>query len=197
MDSCVCVSLCVCGIRFRTLLPVVHRFVVPELLPRPGVCTCLFAERTIRAMDSIEAALVAKGSGFVFDPHRGYLTACPSNLGTGMRPSVLLRIPLLASMPSFTEYVGGLGLEVSLSTSFCLCPHYACAMSARIISGASVQVRGANGERDTRRGDVVDLSSKQRLGTTEVQQIQTLLSGVKKLVDIEGKLSRGESIAGS
>ena len=71
------------------------------------------------ALDGMEAALQAKGRSFVFDDRRGYLTTCPSNLGTGMRASVLLRIPLLGQMPSFTDYVQELGLEVRCCSGDC------------------------------------------------------------------------------
>lgn len=51
-------------------------------------------ERLARAVDGIEK--VAK---FAHDDHLGYITSCPTNLGTGMRASVHIKLPKLAKKP--------------------------------------------------------------------------------------------------
>lgn len=35
------------------------------------------------------------GVNFSYDPHLGYITSCPTNLGTAMRASVHIKLPLL------------------------------------------------------------------------------------------------------
>lgn len=52
---------------------------------------------------------------FAFDDRLGYLTQCPTNLGTGMRASVLLHLPALTAcgqMSSISSTVSKLGLTV-------------------------------------------------------------------------------------
>ena len=42
---------------------------------------------------------------FAFDDRLGYITSCPSNLGTGMRASVMLFLPGLAWSGELKKYV--------------------------------------------------------------------------------------------
>ncbi len=48
-----------------------------------------------RLADGLDSALGRRRT-FAYDPQLGYLTACPSNVGTGMRASVMLHTPALA-----------------------------------------------------------------------------------------------------
>jgi creatine kinase/arginine kinase len=48
-------------------------------------------ERVARAANDIEK--IAK---FAHDDHLGYITSCPSNLGTGLRASVHIKLPKLS-----------------------------------------------------------------------------------------------------
>jgi arginine kinase len=58
---------------------------------QPGSDIREVVERLSRAVGEIEK--IAK---FAHDDHLGYITACPSNLGTGMRASVHIKLPKLA-----------------------------------------------------------------------------------------------------
>lgn len=52
---------------------------------------------------------------FAFDPELGYLTSCPTNLGTGMRASVMLNLPALfisGNMSGVIQGAGNLGMTV-------------------------------------------------------------------------------------
>ena len=49
----------------------------------------------LRRADSVDTEL-ARRLPFAFDDRLGFLTACPSNVGTGMRASVMLHLPGLA-----------------------------------------------------------------------------------------------------
>jgi creatine kinase/arginine kinase len=44
---------------------------------------------------SIAAALIEKEAKFAHDPHLGYITSCPTNLGTALRASVHIKLPNL------------------------------------------------------------------------------------------------------
>ena len=39
--------------------------------------------------------LIAENAEYAFDEKLGYLTACPTNLGTGLRASVMIHLPAL------------------------------------------------------------------------------------------------------
>ena len=58
---------------------------------------------------------IAKNIDVAFDDDLGYLTACPTNLGTGMRASVMMFLPALTEsgkIKGLIEEVSGLGLTV-------------------------------------------------------------------------------------
>lgn len=99
---------------------------------------------------------------FAFDPKLGYLTTCPTNLGTGMRASVHIRIPLLSAEPNFKEVCADLGLSI----------------------------RGIHGEHSDSEGGVYDISNKRRLGITEREIYQELYEGVQKLIQLESELEK-------
>lgn len=110
---------------------------------------------------------LAKGLGhidqnitFAYDPKLGYLTTCPTNLGTGMRASVHIKIPKLSAEPNFKEVCADLGLSI----------------------------RGVHGEHSESEGGVYDISNKRRLGITEREIYLELYNGVKKLIELESSL---------
>jgi creatine kinase/arginine kinase len=44
---------------------------------------------------STAAGLIEKVAKFSHDPNLGYITSCPTNLGTALRASVHIKLPLL------------------------------------------------------------------------------------------------------
>jgi len=44
---------------------------------------------------STAAGLIEKVAKFSHDKHLGYITSCPTNLGTALRASVHIKLPLL------------------------------------------------------------------------------------------------------
>jgi creatine kinase len=99
---------------------------------------------------------------FAHSPRYGYVTSCPTNLGTAMRAS--LHLPL----PGLTE--GGSNLEP--------------AKKAALDFGLSV--RGAGGEHsDAGQGGLVDISPSARLGVTETEIMQRLYTGTAALWSLE------------
>lgn len=100
---------------------------------------------------------------FLYDEHLGYITSCPTNLGTAMRASVHIRLPNLGSnIKTFEE----------------ICNEY------------HLQIRGINGEHSDSVGGVYDISNKRRLGVSEVQCVQDMYDGVVKLIEEEKKLEK-------
>ena len=76
-----------------------------------GLCPkeCLETANRIAAL--IEAALP-----FAYDERLGYLTACPTNIGTGLRASIMLHLPMLTAtdgMGRMAGYAGSRGCATS------------------------------------------------------------------------------------
>lgn len=60
-------------------------------------------------------SILSKGVTLAFDKQLGYLTECPTNLGTGLRASVMLHLPVLesgGSIASIADSVSKIGLTV-------------------------------------------------------------------------------------
>src|SRR5437764_11721876 len=49
-------------------------------------------KQAYKLLDKIDTALESELE-FAYDPKLGYLTACPTNVGTGMRASAMLHLP--------------------------------------------------------------------------------------------------------
>jgi len=86
---------------------------------------------------------------FAFSPQLGYLTQCPTNLGTAMRAGVLLHLPALAALGR----VGGY---------------------AESISKLGLTIRGAFGEGSQGMGALFQLSNQVTLGISETQALENL-----------------------
>ncbi len=97
---------------------------------------------------------------FAFDEKLGFLTACPSNLGTGMRASVMMFLPALA-------------ITGKLKT---LLP---------AIKAAGMTVRGAFGEGTTAEGYIYQVSNERTLGWTEAEIIRQTSQTTMTLCDAE------------
>ena len=90
------------------------------------------------------AATIETKAKFANDEHLGYITSCPTNLGTGMRASVHIKLPKLArNMDQFES----------------------------IASKYYVQIRGAHGEHTETDDGVFDISNLRRLGRSEVDLV--------------------------
>lgn len=124
-------------------------------------------KRFVDACNAVEKSLKVNNAGFSHNPHLGYITTCPTNLGTGMRASVHVKLPLLGKVPGFSAAAAKMGL----------------------------QVRGQGGEKDYSYTGVFDVSNRHRLGYSEVQLVQTMLTGIAQLIELEKKLEAGETVS--
>lgn len=109
--------------------------------------------------DQIDNCFEAKHS-FGFTEQMGYLTACPTNLGTGLRASVMLHLPVLVLTRQINRVVGA-ATQIGLA------------------------VRGLYGEGTEAAGNVFQISNQLTLGYTEQQIIENLNSVVKQVVEHE------------
>ncbi|BFZ09421.1 hypothetical protein BsWGS_12460 [Bradybaena similaris] len=115
--------------------------------------------RLVKAIRALENS----GLSFAKREGLGYLTFCPSNLGTTLRASVHIKIPKLAATPDFKAF----------------CDKY------------NIQARGIHGEHTESVGGVYDISNKRRLGLTEIDAIQEMRRGVEAVIAEEKKLGGG------
>ncbi len=98
--------------------------------------------------------------GFAFDKEFGYLTACPTNVGTGLRASVMLHLPALTmdrSLPKLNKYCTQLGLTI----------------------------RGTYGEGTSAQGNLYQVSNQVTLGRSEEEIIDLVGKVVKEIVEEE------------
>ena len=51
--------------------------------------------------------LLKQNTPYAFDERFGYLTACPTNVGTGLRASVMLHLPALTLSGRITRLIRG------------------------------------------------------------------------------------------
>ncbi len=112
--------------------------------------------RLVSAIQSIETKVP-----FSYSDHLGYITSCPTNLGTAMRASVHIALPKLAKdMAAFKS----------------------------ITDKHHLQIRGIHGEHSESEGGIYDISNRRRLGITEVEAVQDMYDGVLALIEAEERL---------
>ncbi|CAG2239830.1 arginine kinase-like [Mytilus edulis] len=111
--------------------------------------------RLVNAIKEMEKKLT-----FAHHDKLGYLTFCPTNLGTTLRASVHIKIPKLSATPDFKD----------------------------ICEKLNLQPRGTDGENTENKGGVYDISNKRRLGLTEIEAIQEMRKGVEEIIRLERQL---------
>ena len=104
---------------------------------------------------------IASKVKFSYTEHLGYLTSCPTNLGTAMRASVHIKLPKLAADTAALQ---------------------------QIADRYHLQIRGIHGEHSDSEGGVYDISNRRRLGVTEVECVQDMYDGVVALIAREKSL---------
>merc|ERR1711918_258283 len=119
---------------------------------QPGAGIAEVFDRLCRACAHIET--VCK---FSHDPHLGYITSCPTNLGTAMRGSVHIKLPNLGCKENKAKF-------------------------NEIADKYYVQIRGIHGEHSETDDGVFDISNRRRLGRGEVELVQDMYDGVKAMI---------------
>ena len=105
--------------------------------------------------DALEARL-----DYAFCARRGYLTACPTNLGTGLRASIMVHIPALV----MASLAGGIFTAASKM---------------------GMVVRGMYGEGTEALGDIFQLSNQISLGKSEEEIISNLEAVARQIIEQE------------
>lgn len=102
---------------------------------------------------------------YAFTDCLGYLTACPTNIGTGLRASVMLHLPAMTA----SRQTGLL----------------------QQVSKAGMTVRGFFGEGSEATGDLYQISNQVTLGRSEEDILAGLTATTKQIIDAERKLREG------
>lgn len=97
---------------------------------------------------------------YAFDERLGYLTACPTNVGTGMRASVMLHLPALVEL----GYIEGV---------------------LRAANQIGLAVRGIYGEGTQALGNIFQISNQLTLGRKEDEILANVMGISKQMVDKE------------
>jgi protein arginine kinase len=112
-----------------------------------------------KTIDGIDSRLEKKLE-YAFSPKLGYLTACPTNLGTGIRVSAMLHLPGLV-----------LGEQVN--------------PIIQAVNKLGLAVRGLYGEGTEALGNVFQVSNQMTLGESEPEIVERLSKVVAQLIEHE------------
>jgi protein arginine kinase len=112
-----------------------------------------------RLIDRLDSEL-DQSLDFAFSCDWGYLSACPTNTGTGMRASTLVHLPALVLTGQVNRVLHG-------------------------ISQMGLAVRGFYGEGSDVMGNLFQISNRTALGTSELDILQSLDNVVRKVLEME------------
>ena len=103
-----------------------------------------------QAVDQMDSALEKK-LDYAYSPELGYLTACPTNLGTGIRVSAMLHLPALVLSEQINQIV-------------------------QAVNKLGLAVRGLYGEGTEALGNVFQVSNQMTLGEAETDIVNKVLA---------------------
>ncbi|XP_061428223.1 creatine kinase U-type, mitochondrial-like [Lethenteron reissneri] len=123
-------------------------------------------DRFCHGLQEVERLIKERGWEFMWNERLGYILTCPSNLGTGLRAGVHIKLPHLSKDKRFSQ----------------------------ILDNLRLQKRGTGGVDSATTGDTFDISNLDRLGKSEVELVQLVVDGVNYLIECEKKLEKGQEI---
>jgi len=124
--------------------------------------------------NAIKASAEKNETKLMWNEKLGFMGTCPSNLGTGLRASVMV------TLTEFNKLMEGDNqADKELLEEVC--------------SSFDLQPRGSAGEHSAAVGGKFDVSNKQRLGFSEVQLVQKMIDGVTKVIELEEMLASGST----
>ncbi|MBO4928626.1 MAG: protein arginine kinase [Clostridiales bacterium] len=111
------------------------------------------------------AVYLEKALPVAFSEKYGFLTAYPSNTGTGLRASVMVHLPIIT----------GIGRMPALSDS---------------LTKAGYTVRGVYGEKSQPAGNIYQISNTITLGISENRTLQNFAKMINEVIALERKLRK-------
>ena len=103
---------------------------------------------------------IGESLGYAIHKKYGYLTSSPSDVGTGLKASVMVHLPALSKTKNIRKIL-------------------------EAISDFGMNIRGIYGENNQIQGDIYQISNKQTLGITEKEIIKNLNIIVKQVIEQE------------
>ncbi len=116
-------------------------------------------KQAFKLVDKIDSALENKLE-FAYDQRLGYLTACPTNVGTGMRASAMLHLPGLVLSELINQVI-------------------------QAVSKIGLAVRGLYGEGTEAMGNLFQISNQTTLGEKEDEIINRLSKVIETIIEKE------------
>jgi len=113
-------------------------------------------QRVFEMMHAVDEQLEEK-LDFAFHPTLGYLTACPTNVGTGMRASVMLHLPGLVISEQINKIINS-------------------------VNKMGLAVRGLHGEGSDAKGNLFQISNQTTLGEKEETILQHLSEVIEQIL---------------
>lgn len=117
-----------------------------------------------KTIDNIDNELDER-LNYAFSPNLGYLTACPTNLGTGMRASMMMHLPGLVIVGQMEKVI-------------------------RACNQLNLAVRGIHGEGSEATGSIFQISNQQTLGESELEIIRKLTGVLHTVIEQEKNARR-------
>ena len=124
-----------------------------------AICSGLGLKELWARVDLVDTEIEAE-LDYAYHARLGYLTACPSNVGTGMRASVMVHVPALVLMDEINPIIKGLG-KIGLA------------------------VRGLGGEGSDASGNMFQISNQITLGEDEEHVVANLNEIVLEIIEHE------------
>merc|ERR1719321_2374194 len=118
-------------------------------------------DRFANLVKAVEAACKEAGRGLEISEEYGNVLSCPSNCGTGLRASMMIKIPLASKQENFKKW----------------------------LADRKLQARGSGGFASTAADDGIrDVSNVDRMGKDEVELVNEMIQGVMDLIKWEKEL---------
>jgi len=124
---------------------------------------CIFSGlQTDKAWDLADKIddIIEERIEYAYNPEYGYLTTCPTNVGTGMRPSVMMHLPALAITGQLNSLINA-------------------------VNKLGMAVRGLYGEGTEAAGNIFQISNQVTLGLSEEETLENLLGIVRQIISQE------------
>src|SRR6201995_5452407 len=116
-------------------------------------------KQAFKLVDKVDSTLESK-LDFAYDAKLGYLTACPTNVGTGMRASAMLHLPGLVLSDMINQVI-------------------------QAVNKIGLAVRGLYGEGTEAMGNLFQISNQTTLGEKEDEIISRLTKVIETIIDKE------------
>jgi len=116
-------------------------------------------KNVFKLIDKVDSEL-EEALDFAFSPKLGYLTACPTNVGTGMRASAMVHLPAMVLGDQINQVV-------------------------QAVNKLGLAVRGLYGEGTEALGNVFQVSNQTTLGEKEGEVIERLNKVIQQIIEHE------------